>query len=105
MKRAVGRGFGRGHIARDVDEELAFHIAMRADQLVREGLSRDDAQRAAAAKFGDQRVVRETCITFDQDRERAMNRANILADLRQDIVYAARTLRVNAGLTAVVALT
>ena len=105
MKRAVGRGFGRGHIARDVDEELAFHMDMRADQLMREGLTPDDAHRAAAAKFGDPRVIRESCITFDQDRERAMNRANILADLRQDIVYAARTLRVNAGLTAVVALT
>ncbi len=105
MRRAVGRGFGRGHIGREVDDELSFHIEMRARKLIAEGMAPEEAQRRARERFGDMDRVRGSCIVMDQERERVMNRANLLADLRQDLAYAWRTLRRNAGVTAVVVVT
>ena len=42
----------RDEIRRDVSDEFAFHLDMRADELVREGLSPDDARRQAQREFG-----------------------------------------------------
>ncbi len=105
MRRAVGRGFGHGHIGREVDDELSFHIEMRARKLIAQGLAPDEAYRRARERFGDVDRVRGSCIAMDQERERAMNRANLLTDLRQDLAYAWRMLRRNAGVTAVVVVT
>jgi putative ABC transport system permease protein len=105
MRRAVGRGFGRGHIGREVDDELSFHIEMRARKLIAQGVAPEEARRRARERFGDVDRVRGPCIAMDLERERAMNRATLLADLRQDLAYGWRMLRRNAGVTTVVVLT
>ena len=45
--------FWRPDIARDVDDELRFHLEERIADLVASGLTRADAQRQAVAEFGD----------------------------------------------------
>src|SRR6476661_3118978 len=44
---------GKRGIEREVDEELAFHLTMRADRLRREGLEAADAAAEALVRFGD----------------------------------------------------
>lgn len=98
-------GVGARHIERDVDQELEFHIAMRAQKLAAAGLAPDAARARALERFGDMRTVRDSCVDIDHQRERAMRRTNYLSSLRQDISYALRSMRQNAGFTAVVLLT
>ena len=103
--RVFRLGVGARHIERDVDQELDFHIAMRTQKLVGAGFAPDAARAKALERFGDLRSIRDNCLHIDHQRERAMRRTNYLSSLRQDIAYALRTMRQNAGFTAVVLLT
>jgi len=105
MFRRAFRIGGRARVAREVDDELAFHLEMRTRQLLASGMPLDDAQREALRQFGDLAHVRDGCVTLDQERERAMRRANLLDEIRRDIVFAFRMLRRNAGFSFVVVLT
>src|SRR5215208_3554812 len=105
MRRAFRVVFRRSHIAREVDDELAFHLEMRTRRLMADGLDAESARRVALQQFGDMESVRQSCVTMDQERERAMQRANLLDELRQDVIYAVRTLRRNLGFAAVVIVT
>jgi predicted permease len=98
-------GVGARHLERDVDQELEFHIAMRTQKLVAAGLAPDAARAKALERFGDMSSVRNDCLDIDHHRERAMRRTNFLSNLRQDITYALRAMRQNAGFAAVVLLT
>ena len=43
----------RSHLEREMDEELRHHLASRADDLMKRGLTEADAQRVARVEFGD----------------------------------------------------
>ena len=102
MRRVFRIPFARGHIAREVDDELSFHLEMRAQRLIAAGWTPDAARREALRQFGDVDSVKQDCVTMDEQRERAMHRANVIGELQQDVVYALRTLRRNFGFTAVI---
>jgi predicted permease len=98
------RRFRLSRVERDVDEEIAFHLSERENKLIAAGATPDEARAKAVARFGNVGAVRDECLTIDQDRDRAMRRADFLSNLRQDAAYAVRTLTHNAGFTAVVLL-
>ena len=102
MRRVFRLPFARAHIAREVDDELAFHLEMRMQRLVDAGWDPDRARQEALRQFGDIGPVRQNCVTMDEERERAMRRANVMAEFRQDLVYAFRALRRNVGFTAII---
>ena len=66
--------FWRRPVARDVDDELAFHLAMRAELLEDAGLDPRTARDTALQRFGDLTEVREQCITLSHERERLTGR-------------------------------
>ena len=105
MRRALRIIFRRGQIAEAVDDEIAFHLEMRTRRLEALGMSPEAARREALRQFGNLEAVRRDCVTFDEERERTMRRRNFSDELRQDVGYAFRTLRRNAGFTFVVVLT
>ena len=88
----------------EVDDELEFHLAMRASKLAAGGLSGDEARREALRQFGDMRAVRSECLIIDQERERAMRRAIRFEDLRRDAAFAVRSLTQRKGFTAILLL-
>src|SRR5439155_23012131 len=66
VKRTFRLNAGRGHLARAVDEELEFHLDMRAQRLVATGLTPDAARQEALRQFGDVDSVRDFCVTNDE---------------------------------------
>jgi putative ABC transport system permease protein len=97
--------FWRADPARDVDDELTFHIEMRAAELRRAGVSETEAREAAMRRFGNYSSVREECETLGREREARHQRADRRDALRQDLRFGARALLGNRGFAAVVALT
>ncbi|HEX7121461.1 MAG TPA: ABC transporter permease [Gemmatimonadaceae bacterium] len=88
-------------IAREVDDELAFHLARRTEELISSGLSPRDARREAEARFGDLDYTRRYCRDEDLRREQESRRATMLDELRQDLRYGLRALRSAPGFALV----
>jgi predicted permease len=92
-------------VASDVDAELAFHLARRAEELMETGLTADAARHQAVERFGDLEYTRRYCRDEDLRRERASRHHTIMHELRQDFGYALRALRAAPGFAAVALLT
>ncbi|HEY6826359.1 MAG TPA: permease prefix domain 1-containing protein, partial [Gemmatimonadaceae bacterium] len=100
MRRIFRRSDVRDDSARDVSDELHFHLDMRAQEFVERGLSPDDARRAAAKAFGDVSAIDAELRVGRQSRVRSRARRDRLQELSTDIRFALRTLRKNIGFTA-----
>ncbi len=105
MRRVFRLPFAPTRLAQEIDDEIAFHVHMRAERLIASGMDPDAAHREALRHFGAIEPVRQSCITLDVERERQMRRTNLIEELIQDVHYTLRTLRRNAGFAAVVILT
>jgi predicted permease len=91
--------------AADVDEEFAFHLEMRIDELRAQGLSPKDARDEALRGFGNIHAIKTICRTLAEERESAMRRTQWWADWRYDLRFAIRQLRVSPVLTGVLVTT
>jgi len=96
---------GPATVERDLDEELRFHFDLTVEELVKRGMTPDQASREAARRFGDVDRHRENLREIDRERAKQRRRVEIWGAVAQDVRYAVRGLRLNPGLTAVVALT
>src|SRR6185312_13489803 len=88
-----------------VEEEFAFHLDMRASELVQQGWELEAARSEARRQFGDLEDARTFCKRTDERRERQTMRTELLDGLAQDVSFAIRTLRRAPGFTLVAALT
>ena len=59
LNSAIKRAFRRNELAGEMEDELRAHIALRADDLERTGLSRERAERRARIEFGARERIRE----------------------------------------------
>src|SRR5688572_15899730 len=82
----------RSQAARDVNDEIAFHLAMREEKLRAAGLSSEDAERRARARFGDASAIADRCVEIDIETIRAERREDVMSSLWQDARYATRAL-------------
>ena len=89
----------------DVDDELGFHVEMRAREYVSRGMTEADARRAALRRLGDLAAARSECVAITSRRERRMTRAELVDALVHDVAYAWRTLGRQKGWTFVAVVT
>jgi putative ABC transport system permease protein len=100
LRLARGRLRGllrRASVEREMEEELRFHVRMRAAENVRLGMTPEEAERAALRSFGSWARVKEAC--------RDVKGGGVMETLWQDLKFGARTLRKNYGFTVVAVMT
>ena len=77
----------RNRLESRMDQEMEFHLESFAEDLVRSGMSRKEAERRARLEFGGVEVAQERC--------REARGVHGYDQLHQDISYAFRVLRQN----------
>jgi predicted permease len=83
--------FRRGKLYDDLSEEIHLHMEERAEQLMAEGMSPEDARREARVAFGNRTLVEE--------RSRAVWQWETLESMWADVRFALRQLRRSPGFT------
>ena len=91
--------FRRRRIYSDLAEEMRLHLEERTEQLMREGMSRNDAEQAARRAFGNRTVLEE--------RSREVWQWPTLESIWDDLRYALRQLKNSPGfaITVILSLT
>jgi predicted permease len=85
--------------ARDLDDELRFHVESRYDEFVRDGLDPAAARAAVEQRFGNMRVVRDKCSAIDARWERERTLMDLLQVAASDFRFALRQLRRSPALS------
>lgn len=92
-------------VAGDIDDELHFHIEMRAEELRRRGMSESDARAEALRQFGDVDDARRYCREMDNMRLSETKRGEWWSDITRDVKQALRSLARRPGFTTTVIIT
>src|SRR5687767_11313190 len=82
---------------REIDDEMASHLAEATDEYLQKGLSPEEARRAARRSFGGVAQAKEV---YQEARSFMW-----LAELQRDLRYALRTLRTSPAYTTAAAAT
>ena len=108
MRRAlrIDRPDPKRHAAREVDDELAFHLESRVRDLVaQEGLSEEEAGARALAEFGDVERAGRELRRETRRAERGLRVGAMLDRVVRDMRFGARRLRRRPLFTVAAAVT
>ncbi len=83
--------FKREQLAKELEEELEFHLAMREELNKEQGMAQAEARRDARLRFGNPRLWRERVSEIDP--------MTLHETVLQDLRYGARLLMRNPGFT------
>lgn len=92
-------------IAAELEDELRFHLDLRTEQLMRQGLSRAEAVTRAREQYGAVDSARSDMQQYANRRGRRMRLVRWAEAANQDVRFALRGLGRQKGWTAVAVLT
>jgi len=95
----------RDDVRSDVEEEFAFHIDCRVDDLMSRGLTEAAAREQTLREFGDRRRGTAACTTTGATVERQKSIARLGSELRQDAKFGARLVARSPAFSMVAILT
>ena len=104
-RRAFRLPSSRTQARREVDDEIAFHLAMREQALRAGGLTDTGAHRRARERFGDVERIRAATVREDVPQVVRARAGAGLRDLALDLRVALRQLRRAPGFAAAAVLT
>ena len=92
----------RSHVgsAREVEDEIEAHIALRIDELIRQGRSPEAARVQALQRFGDMETARRRLRESAAERDAVLHRRGRLHGVRQDVTVALRQAKRAPAFTA-----
>ncbi|MES2304283.1 MAG: ABC transporter permease [Gemmatimonadota bacterium] len=90
---------------REVDDEIALHLELRIESLMRDGLTREEAAAEAARLFAASDASLRALHATANDRDDRMRLHERLESARQDLRYAARRLLREPAVTLFMVLT
>jgi putative ABC transport system permease protein len=97
--------FRRRDVVRDVDDEIASHLAMREAKLVAQGHAPSEASRIARERFGDVDTIRAECLREEEAIARRGRMTRLMEEAGRDAQLAVRSLTRAKGFTIAVILT
>ena len=92
LLRRIANLFSRSKVDREIDAELRFHIEMRIDENLANGMPEEEARRDALLRFGNLSSTKEHVTGADA--------ALTLYSVWSDIRHACRQLRKNPGFSS-----
>lgn len=92
-------------VERELDEELAAHIALRAEALEREGVPPERARALALERFGDLGEAKRRLYRSARERDAQLRRREWLGSVWRDVVLTWRQARRQPGVTALTVAT
>jgi len=87
-----GSSGGRDRERQELQDEMAAHMAHRADDLEAEGLPREEAERRARQEFGDPARIGRAVEEVRRRQRRSRGLHSWIGAMRQDLAYALRQL-------------
>ena len=105
FRRVFRVAFGRRGVDKDIDEEIAFHLDTRTEELIEEGVDPRLAREMAEQEFGDARRYRAELRAGGRRKARRVRRVEVFDSLRQDLVFGTRQLWKKKGFTAAAVVT
>lgn len=92
-------------IARELDDEVRFHVEMRARSLIGLGYSTEAAYAEALRRFGDVDDLRDYCVSIEVAHMHRVAFRDRLSTMLQDARFALRQFKKSPGFAFVAALT
>lgn len=105
MKRSLRSWLWGVPVEQEVDEELQFHIDMRARELIAQGMDPEGARATAIRRLGDVARLRRTCIDVGRKRDREMRLTRWFEEFGADVRFSIRQLKAAPAFTLVAVIT
>jgi predicted permease len=105
IRRLFRIPFLRDWWKKEVEDEIQFHLRMKADKLEANGHTPAESRLEALRRFGDVERIRGECRKIQKRRGGKVRRSDFLDGVRQDLAYAIRQIRRGPGYAALVVFT